>query len=55
MHIKQVYKLWKLKYVVVLECIKLNIIMVVVYCYLKRKYYKFLFHVNNYSYFEISA
>ena len=46
----------KFKQVVVLEYIRLYITLVVIYRYLERENYKVLkFHVNNYSYFEISA
>ena len=54
---KQAYKwLAKVKNIVFLECIRLEIIMTVIYCYFEREMYKVLkFHMNNFSYFEISA
>ena len=54
---EQVYKQWKnRKNIVVLEYIRLDIIMAVIYCYLESGNYKVLtFHLNNFSYFEISA
>ena len=57
---EQVYKQWKKKKnekkLVVLEYIKLDIMMIVVYCYLEREYDKVLkFQMNNFPFFEISA
>ena len=44
------------KNIVVLEYIRLDIIMAIIYCYLERGNYKVLtFYFNNFSYFEISA
>ena len=44
------------KKLVVLEYVKLDIMMVVVYCYLEREYDKVLkFQMNNFPFFEISA
>ena len=51
----QTMKKWK-KIIVALECIRLDIIMTVIFCYLERENYKVLkFQINNFSYFEISA
>ena len=39
-----------------MEYIRIDIIMTVIYCYLQRENYKVLnFHMDKYSYFEISA
>ena len=54
MNVEQVYK--ERKNVIVLEYIRLDIIMTVIYFYLESENYKVLkFHVNNFSYFEVSA
>ena len=46
----------KRKNVIVLEHMRLDIIMAVIYCYLESENYEVLkLHVNNFSYFEISA
>ena len=50
----QTLEKWKL--LAVLKYLRLYIIMVIIYCYLKRENYKvFKFQVNNSSYVKISA
>ena len=52
---KGIQKIEKWKNIVVLEYIRLDIIMTVIYCYLERENYKVLkFLLNNFTYFEIS-
>ena len=57
MHMEQVCKQWTNgKSKVVLEYIRPDTIMTVIYCYFERENYKVLkFHMNNFSLFEISA
>ena len=44
------------KKTVLLEYMRLNIIMAVINCYLERENYKVLkFHIDHFSYFQISA
>ena len=52
---KGIQKIEKWKNIVVLEYIRLDIIMTVIYCYLERENYKVLkFLLNDFTYFEIS-
>ena len=57
MHKEQVCKQWKNgKYIAVLVYIRLDVLMTVIYCYLKKENCKVLkFHMNNFSYFEMSS
>ena len=57
MRTEQVYKQCKnAKNVLVLEYIRLDIIMTVIYSYLNRENYKVLkFHMKGFSYFVVTA